>query len=45
MTTYEITLRDGSKRVERADRVQDVKALLWMYDGLFSVPLKKGQTQ
>ena len=45
MTTYELTLRDGSKRIERAASVQDVKALLWMYVGLFAIPLKKGQSQ
>ena len=45
MTTYELTLRDGSKRIEQAASVQDVKVLLWMFDALFAVPLKKGQTQ
>jgi hypothetical protein len=45
MITYELTLRDGSKRFEQAASVKDVKALLWMFDGLFAVPLKKGQTQ
>jgi hypothetical protein len=45
MTTYELTLRDGSKRIEQAASVKDVKALLWMFDGIFAVPLKKGNSQ
>ena len=45
MNAYEITLRDGSKRIEQAASVQDVKVLLWMFDGLFAVPLKKGHSQ
>ena len=40
-----ILARKHSKRIEQAASVQDVKALLWLFDGLFAVPLKKGHSQ